>query len=60
MDGPRDSQTECSESDSAGEISHDIPDMWNLKIHDTMNLLTKQKETHRLENELMAARGRDS
>ena len=31
-----------------GEISYDTPYMWNLKRNDTMNLLTKQKNTHRL------------
>ena len=30
-----------------GEISHDIPCMWNLKRND-INEFTKQKETHRL------------
>ena len=34
-------------SDREGEISYDIPYMWNLERNDT-NELTKQKETHRL------------
>ena len=31
-----------------GEILYDIPYVWNLKWNDTMNFLTKQKQTHRL------------
>ena len=56
MDGPGERHTERSKSDREGEVSFDIPYMWNLKRNDT-NELTKQKETHRLlENELMVAR----
>ena len=47
MDGPRDCHTKGSKSDREGEISHDIPYMWNLSRNDTTEL-TKQKETHRL------------
>ena len=47
MDGPRECHTETSQSDREGELSYDIPYMWNLKRNDT-NELTKQKETHRL------------
>ena len=47
MNGPRDCHTEWSKSDRGGEISYDIPYMWNLKRNDTIEL-TKQKETHRL------------
>ena len=32
--------------------------MWNLKRNDA-ELLTKQKETHRLRNELMASEGEE-
>ena len=32
--------------------------MWNLKRNDT-NELTKQKQTHKLRNELKAAEGKD-
>ena len=32
---------------SEGEMSYEMPYMWNRKINDT-NELTKQKETHRL------------
>ena len=36
-------------SDREGEISYDIPLVWNLKKEMIqMNLVTKQKETHRL------------
>ena len=44
---PRECHTECAKSDRKGEISYDIPHMWNLKRNDT-NKLIKQKETHRL------------
>ena len=47
MDGPRECHIEWSKSDREGELSYDIPYMWNLKRNDT-NELTKQKETHRL------------
>ena len=47
MDGPRDCRVEWSKSDREGEISYDIPYMWNLKRND-VNELAKQKETHRL------------
>ena len=47
MGGPRECHTERNKSDREGEISHDIPYMWNLKRNDT-NEFTKQKETHRL------------
>ena len=36
-----------SEVSQRGEISYDIPYMWNLNRSDT-NELTKQKQTHRL------------
>ena len=32
--------------------------MWNLKINDTMNLLTKQKATHRLRERTHGHQGR--
>ena len=47
MDGPRECHTETSQSDREGELSYDIPYMWNLEGNDT-NELTKQKESHRL------------
>ena len=37
-----------------GEISYDIPYIWNLERNYT-NELTKQKETHGLRNNLMVA-----
>ena len=43
--------------DREGEISYDIPYVWNLKRNDT-NELTKQKVTE-LENKLMVAQGKD-
>ena len=46
MDGPRDYHTEWSKSNRKGEISYDIPYMWNVKRNDR-NELTKQKETLR-------------
>ena len=45
--GSRDCHTEWNKSDSEGEISYDIPYMYNLKRNDT-NKLKKQKETQRL------------
>ena len=39
--------SEASQTRRRGEISYDIPYMWNQKRNDT-NELTKQKETHRL------------
>ena len=48
MDGPGDDHTKTSKSDREGEISYDIPYMWNLKRNKQMNLFTKQKETYRL------------
>ena len=47
MGGPRQCHTERIRSHREGEISYDIPYMWNLKRSYT-NELTKQKETHRL------------
>ena len=47
MDGPRDGHTEWSKSDREGEMSYDIPFMWNLK-QNGINELTKQKQTHSL------------
>ena len=43
MDGPRDCHTE-KKSDREGEISDDIPCMWNLKINGT-NEFTYKIET---------------
>ena len=49
MEGLRNCHTKWSKSDREGEILYDIPYMWNLKKkNDTNDLLTKQKETHRL------------
>ena len=46
MDGPRDCHTEWSKSDRKGDISCDIPYVWNPKINDT-DELRKQNQTHR-------------
>ena len=43
MDWPRECHTEWSKSDREGEISYDIPYMWNLKRNDT-NELIKQPD----------------
>ena len=45
-----------TKSDREGEISYDIPYMWNLKRNDT-NELIKQKETHRLRKQTYGCRG---
>ena len=58
MDGPRDCHTELSKSDREGEISYDIPYMWNLKEMIQMNLLINQKETHRLRKRTHGCRRR--
>ena len=46
MDGPREHHMEWNKSDREGEISYDIPYIWNLKINDT-NELTKQRHRFR-------------
>ena len=51
LDRPRECHAEGSKSDKEGEISCDIPCMWHLK-----SFFTKQKETHRLQNEFMVVR----
>ena len=55
MIGPRECHIEWSKSDRGGEISYDIPFMWNLKRNYT-NKITKQRLTD-LENELLVVRG---
>ena len=47
MDGPRDCHTEWSKSDRERQISYDITYMWNLKKMVQMNLVIKQKLSHR-------------
>ena len=47
-------------SDREGEISCNIPCMWNLKRNDIMNLyLQKRKRLTDIENELIVAGGKD-
>ena len=48
----RECHTDRSKSDIEGEMSYDIPYMWNLKMIQ-MNLLNRNRLT---ENELMVAR----
>ena len=48
MDGLRGCHTEWNKSDREGEMSYDIPYMWNLKRNDTNKLTYKTKETHKL------------
>ena len=46
-------------SDREGEISYDIPRVWNLrKKMIQMNLVTKQKETHRLREGMYGCGGK--
>ena len=63
MNGHRDCHTEWNKSDREGEISYDIPYMWNLKEMIQMNLQNRSRLTD-LENKLMVAEekigGRDS
>ena len=44
MHGPRECHTEGSKSDREGEISYDIPYMWNLKINYTNELTCKAEK----------------
>ena len=44
MDEPRDCHTEGGKSNREGEISYNIPYMWNLKRNDT-DELTKQRDS---------------
>ena len=44
-----------------GEMSCDIPSMWNLKRNDTNELTGKpERDSQTQENEMMAAKGKDS
>ena len=51
MDGPREGNTEQSKSDR-GEISYDIPYMWNIKRNDTNEFTYKAERVTDLEYEL--------
>ena len=53
MNGPRDCHIELSKSDWEGEISYDIPYMWNLKRNDTNELTYKTEKDTDLESKLM-------
>jgi len=60
IDGPIDCHTEWSKSDRGGEISHDIPFIWNLKRNDLqINNLQNRKRLTDLENKLMVAGVKD-
>ena len=58
MDGLRDYHAECSKADRKRQIWYDIISMSNLKKKKKieMNLFTKQKQTHRLQNKLMVTK----
>ena len=47
INNQKDGHTELSKSEREGGISNDFPYMRNLKSMLQMNLLKKQKETHR-------------
>ena len=47
MDGPRDCHTESRKSSRERQISYDIAYMWNQKEMVHINLVTKQKWSHR-------------
>ena len=55
MNGPREGHTERSKSEREGEISYDVPYMWNLKRKDTNGLTYKTGRLTDLEYELMVA-----
>ena len=49
-----------SEVSQTEKGKYDIPYMWNLKRNDTKpNLLTKQKQTHRFQEQAYVAGGKD-
>ena len=52
VDGPRDYHTKWSKSDRERQISYDITYMWNLIKMIQMNFFTKQKQTHRSQNQI--------
>ena len=58
MDRQEDCHTEWSKPDREGEISYEIPYKWNPKAMIQMNLLTKQKQTHKLQEWPYACWGR--
>ena len=45
-------------SQTERQISYDISYMWNLK-YDTNELITKQKQTHSIENNLTVTKGEE-
>ena len=55
VDGPKDCDANWSKGDREGEISYDIPYMWNLKRNETNELIYKAETD--LRKELMVTRG---
>ena len=49
---PMDCHNEWMKSDRKGEILFDIPYMWYLKKKNDTNEFTKQKQTHRLTEQI--------
>ena len=43
MDGPRDDHTKWSKADQKRQISYDIAYVWNLKKHDSNELIYKEE-----------------
>ena len=57
MDGPRDSHTEWSKSDTERQISYDIAYMWDLKKGYKWTYLQNQNRVTDIENKLMVTGG---
>ena len=57
MDRPREHHTEGSKSDRERQTSYDVTYRRNRKMILQMNLLTKQKQMHRLREELRVTFG---
>ena len=58
---PRDCYSEWNKWDTEGEISYflyDIPYMHNIKRNDTNQLITKEKQTHPLQEQVYGCQGR--
>ena len=55
MGGPRDSHTECSQTEK--EKYHIVPLLHGIKKMKHVNLFTKQKQTHRLTKQTYGYQG---